>query len=180
MSKIYRVLQLSIAVILFIATFFICWYITKFNLTEIQLSKWGVIDSTSWIWNSTLLLLAVSCFYNIYHYIDIHEFKYKTMFISLFAFECINIAILGLIPAGNFIHMLVAYIYFFTTPLLIFIFAFLNRMFLTYQEWYIHAILSSFMMIYPLITLKLFSGHAISETIHSVIFIIWNAYLLKK
>lgn len=180
MSKFYRILQLTVAIILFITTFFICWYTTDFNLTEIQLSKWGVMDSTSFIWNSTLLLLGASCYYNIHHYIDVHEFQYKKFFFYAFAFECINIGFLGLIPAGFFIHTLIAYTYFFTTPLMIFIFAFVNRYALTYQEWYIHAVLSSLMMIYPLIAWALFTGHAIAETIHSVIFIMWNVYLLKK
>lgn len=180
MSKFYRILQLTVAIILFITTFFVCWHTTKFDLTEIQLSKWGIVNSTTWIWNSTLVLLGASCYYNIHHYIEIHEFHWKQLFYYIFAFECISIIMLGLIPAGFFFHTLIAYTYFFTTPLMIFMFAFVNRYVLTYQEWYVHAVLSSLMMIYPLIAWMLFAGHAIAETIHSVIFIIWNVYLLKK
>jgi hypothetical protein len=179
-NKLFRTIQLTIAIVLFVITFIVCYTITDFKLTEIQLSKWGIVKSTSIYWNGTLIILAISSYINIRHHIDIHpELKYKKTFINAFAFECMNIATLGLIPAGFLLHTIIAYTYFFTTPLLIYIFAFINRNAMKYMHWMIHSVTAALMMIIPLIAYHSFTGHAIAEIIHSVIFIAWNYYILK-
>lgn len=62
---------------------------------------------------------------------------------------------------------------------MLYLFAFLNKNRMLFNEWIKHTILSSLMMGLPLITFFIFPGKAISEILHSLIFIIWNIYILK-
>lgn len=177
----FRKIQMLISITVFLLVFCVCYFTTGFNITEIQLSKWGITDRVAWLWNSCLVLLGISCFNNIYHYILSHpRFIFKWYFILAFLFQCINIIFLGLVVAGNLSHNVVAYIYFFTLPLTIYLLAVLNKDKMRVKEWITHIALSSLMVALPLITLFLFKGKAISETIHTGFFIIWNIYILKE
>lgn len=176
----FRKIQMLISITVFLFVFCICYYTTGFSITEIQLSKWGITEKVAWLWNSCLVLLGISCFNNIYHYIKSHpRFLFKEYFITAFLFQCINIIFLGLVVAGNISHNVVAYIYFFTLPFTIYMLAVFNKDKMRVKEWITHIILSSSMVTVPLITLFMFNGKAISETIHTVIFIAWNLYILK-
>jgi hypothetical protein len=177
----FRKIQMLISIVVFLLVFFVCYFITGFSITEIQLSEWGITEKVGWLWNSCLVLLAISCFHNVYHYIMPHpRFIFKQYFLPAFLFQCVNIAFLGLVVSGNILHDIVAYIYFFTLPFTIYAFAVLNKDKMRAVEWIIHIALSSMMIGLPLITLFLFSGKAISETIHIGFFIIWNIYILKE
>ena len=178
--QFFRKFQMVFSIIVFFIVFFICYFTTGFSITEIQLSKWGITEQVSWLWNSCLVMLGMSCFFNIYHYIKLHShLNFKKQFLYLFLFQCINIMFLGLVVSGSILHNIVAYIYFFTLPLSIYLFAFLNKNRMLFNEWIKHTILSSLMMGLPLITFFIFPGKAISEILHSLIFIIWNIYILK-
>lgn len=179
--KLFRKIQLIVSIIIFILVFFVCYYVTGFNITDIQLSRWGVTQPVGWIWNSCLCLLGVSCSYNITQYFRHNiQLKYIGIFNILFTIQCINIMFLGLVVAGNWVHNIVAYIYFFTLPLTIYLLAFFNRRHMLVRDWMTHIILSSSMMLFPLVTLFMFDGKAISEIIHTIFFMAWNIYLLKE
>lgn len=179
--KLFRKLQLTTSVILFFLVFLICYKVTGFDLTTIPLSRWGITKGVDWLWNSCLVVLATSCFFNIYHYIKYHpQLCFKKYFRITFLVQCASIVVIALVVSGNIIHSIVAYFYFFMTPLAIFLLAAVNRCRLTFLEWLTHTSLSVFMIVLPLIALFTFHGKAIAETIHSVLFIVWNAYLLKE
>jgi hypothetical protein len=179
--RIFRSIQLCISIIIFLCVFSICYFTTDFNITEIQLSKWGITENVALIWNSCLVLLGFSCFNNIYLYIKSHpRFKFKNYFIPAFLFQCVNIIFLGIVVSGNISHDVVAYIYFFTLPFTIYLFAVLNKDVMRVKEWIMHIALSSLMVALPLMTLFMFSGKAIPEIIHTGFFITWNLYILKE
>ena len=72
------------------------------------------------------------------------------------------------------IHIWSAWTYFFVYPLVIFLHTHLNRKVLHYKDWRDGIIISIGMIVIPLLTLNLFSGLAIPETIHTIFVIIWN------
>lgn len=179
--RLFRRLQLTTSVVVFLLVFFVCYKITGFDITTIPLSKWGITESVSWLWNSCLILLGASCFYNIYHYLQAHpHLQFKKYFTWAFFVQCLNIVLLGIIVSGYLLHAVIAYFYFFAMPLLIFVMAAVNRYRITFVEWIVHSSLSALMIIIPLSALFVFHGKAIAETTHSILFIIWNVYLLKE
>lgn len=180
MSKInyIRRLQFFISSILFFSIFIFCYKTTGFDLTEIPLSKWGVTENVKWFWNLSLIIMGVSCFFNISHYIKEHQqLMFKKTLNTLFFIECMSICLIGIFPSGNFLHSLFAYGYFFSLPFTIFCLAFINRNILTPTEWFFHTIISSLMIVFPLMSFLYFEGEAIAEIIHIVIFLVWNIYI---
>ena len=167
--------------ITFLFVFIICYLTTGFNITEIQLSRWGITHQVGWLWNGCLIILGMSCYFNISQYLKLHpHLQFKNYFKYAFLFQCVCISLLGVFVAGNIIHGILAYTYFFTLPLTINLMAMFNRNRITVREWLIHTIISSLMIVLPLSTLFIFSGKAISETLHSMFFIMWNLYLLEE
>ena len=79
---------------------------------------------------------------------------------------------------NNPVHNVTAYFYFFAYPLVIFLFAHLNRKHLQYKEWRIHTAFAVAMVVSPLLLIKAFPGMALSETAHSAIVIGWNIWIL--
>mgnify|MGYP006331893067 FL=1 len=60
--QFFRKFQMVFSIIVFFIVFFICYFTTGFSITEIQLSKWGTTEQVSWLWNSCLVMLGMSCF----------------------------------------------------------------------------------------------------------------------
>lgn len=172
----FRKIQLALTTFLFVVVFLVCWKTTGFKLTEINLSYWGVENGVKWIWNMCLIVLAISTYCNIRTFIKEHNYK----FLFPFFIQCLAISLLGVFPMGMLIHDIVAYLYFFTLPLCIFLFATINRKGMKYTEWGVHISLSFCMMLFPLLLYVILPGMALAETLHSLIFIGWNVYILKK
>jgi hypothetical protein len=60
--------------------FIFCWHVTDFEITDIQLSKWGESGITAPFWNGIVCLLAISIFINSYLYINhTNRIKNKNM-----------------------------------------------------------------------------------------------------
>lgn len=175
--KLIRRTQTVISVLSFIFIFIFFWEATQFELTEIQLSEWGGSRiENGWVWNSIITVLGISTFINSYFFIEGHQrMKYKKIPHLLFGFVSLNLVLVGLFSLDyRFIHNLAAYIYFFAYPLSIFIMAYINREYLLYKEWMIHLVFSILIIILPLGFINLFNGMAISETIHTIIVVLWN------
>ena len=51
---------------------------------------------------------------------------------------------------------------------------------LTFNDWLTNTVLSSFMIVIPLAALFIFKGKAIAEFSHSILFLVWNLYILKE
>ncbi len=177
--KKFRKIQTIISATTFVLVFLMFWRFTDFNLKEIQLSYWGVNSKLGWFWNACVAMLSISIYFNVHHYIESHpRIKFKSFLQRSFQIVSLFLFITGVINMNHWVHNLTAYLYFFSYPLAVFLFAHLNRKNLLYREWLMHLIISIVMVIAPLLVIKLFYGMAISETIHSCIVIGWNLWIL--
>jgi hypothetical membrane protein len=179
--QLFRRFQTTASIVLFIGVFFLCWYVTQFKLTDIQLSFWGVDKKLGWIWNSCVALLSVSIFINVYYFIRQHKrllFKYNNFSYITFFLTSLFLFLTGVIDMSHAIHSVTAWLYVFAYPLAIFLFAHLNRKHLQYKEWQTHTIFSIAMVVLPLLVLKFFPGMAIPEIIHTIMVIGWNVWIL--
>jgi hypothetical membrane protein len=110
-----------------------------------------------------------------------HRVKRKTLSYALFGFISLCLFLVGLFNVNySFIHNLSAYLYFFTYPLAIFIFTYINRATLQYKDWIRDLSISIMMIILPLIFIALFKGMALAETVHTALVITWNIKLALK
>lgn len=179
--KLFRRVQTILSIILFIGVFFLCWNITGFKITEIQLSFWGADTKYPWIWNSCVNILSLSIFINTYLFIKNHtrlDIRYTKFNYITFGLTSLFLLIVGSVNLHHEIHNVSAYLYFFSYPLFIFLFAHLNRKSMQYKEWKTHVIFSISMVVGPVLVLKFFPGMAISEIIHSIFVISWNIWIL--
>ena len=182
MSVLKRVrrLQTIFSAIIFMAVFLFCWNITKFNILEIQLSYWGINDKASVYWNSMMIILSLSLWYNVDFYVKTHarmiekkiiRMMFGSVFLCLFATGAINM--------HYYIHNLTAVYYFFGLPLTIYLMAYWNRKAIQYKEWLWQISFSTCMILIPLVFIHMFKGMAISETLHSTIVMLWGFWLLN-
>lgn len=177
--KRFRRVQTTISIAIFILIFLFCWKTTKFNLEEIQLSYWGIDEKIAWFWNSCIVLLSVSIYYNTYNFIQSHpRMQFKTLLQGIFLMVSVFLALTGLVNMNYPLHNITAYLYFFLYPLSVFCVAHLNRKHLQYKEWLTHLIFSIAMVVSPLLFIHFFEGMAISETAHTIIVMIWNLWIL--
>ena len=177
--KKFRRVQTIVSIVIFLLVFSICWYFTKFKIEDIQLSYWGVDNNVGWLWNSCLAILSLSMCFNAYHYIDGHpRIQFKKTLKKIFTVVCLSLFFTAIIDMHHESHNITAFFYFFAYPMAIFIFAHLNRKLLQYNEWLIHTSVSVAMAIIPLILIQLFHGMAIAETVHGIIAIGWNLWIL--
>ena len=176
----FRRRQMAISIVYFIVSFIVFWRYTGFEITEIQLSYWG-IGKYGWIWNSCLVLISMSTFFNVYRYIKTHNrlHKKKYLFQYAFGFTAVCLFLTGMISMEYPLHNVTAFSYFFSYPIIIFAMAFVNRKSLPYNEWLNHFSISIAMIIFPLLSISFFKGMAIPETIHAAIVIYWNIYLTQ-
>lgn len=176
-----RKIQTIVSIVIFIITFLFCWYVTDFNLLNIQLSYWGVDANASKYWNGTVMILAASLFFNVDFYVKNHirMIDIKTIRIA-FASVFLSLFLTGLINMHYEIHNLTAVYYFFVLPLTIYLMAYFNRKTIQYKEWLTHIIFSTCMIILPLLSIHVFKGMAISELSHSFIVMLWSIWILKK
>lgn len=163
----------------FVLVFLLCWYVTGFNLKEIQLSYWGVDNKMGTFWNVCIVLLSISSYFNTYYYIENYSrVQFKKFLHIIFFIVSLSLFLTGAINMHHWLHNLTAVLYFFVYPMAIFMLAHLNRKHLQYKEWKTHLIMSVSMVVGPLLFIALFHGMAISETIHSAIVVSWNLWIL--
>jgi hypothetical protein len=179
-NKIRRI-QTIVSILIFIGVFLFCWYVTKFNIYDIQLSYWGVAYKAASYWNGMTMVLALSLFFNVDYYIKNHHrmIDKKTIRLS-FTSVFLALFLTGLVDMHHYSHNLTAVYYFFILPFTIYLMAYFNRKTIQYKEWLGHIIFSTCMIIFPLLFIHLFKGMAISEMIHSLIVMLWSLWILKK
>lgn len=171
-------LQSLTAVTLFVIVFYACYSTTKFKLTEIPLSYYGVYSKYKFFWNTIIMLLLVSILINIKHYIYYKKMLYSKYLELIFSFLSLCLFLVGLIPMPSIIHTISAYIYFFGYPLAIFLMTQLNKKQLGIKLTWLLTILSTLMMLIPLYLFKIYDGHAYAETANIIIMIIFNFIIL--
>lgn len=179
----FRRLQTIISVLLFLFVLLFFTITTDFNIKEIQLSKWGTLDKTGWLFNLSLVTLSISTFLNVFFYIKNHNrIIDKTFLYFVFASVSFSLFLTGVfdVKSNNIIHNISAFTYFFAYPLSIFILSHLNRKTINYKEWILHLSSSISMIMVPLILITFFNGMAIPEIIHTLIVMFWNISILIK
>ena len=177
-----RRFQTVIAVILFFAVFLLCWKMTNFHITEIQLSLWGKSGFLGYLWNTVICTLGISTLINSILYIKkSNRIKWKWLSYFMFSFVALALFATGFFNLNwGIVHMWSAWIYFFIYPLVIFIHTHINRKSLHYKDWRDGILISMCMIVIPLLTSSLFFGLAIPETIHIIFVIIWNLKIAFK
>lgn len=178
-----RQLQMIISVAIFLLVTILCWDITNFDITKIQISIWGATTKTWWMWNGAILIVAGAILFNVIWWLYKHKrLKYKKIFYPIFIFCSVCLFMVGIFPTGQYkyLHDIPAFTYFFVYPFTIFALAYLNRKVIGYNEWIKHLVLSVLMIILPLVFIKIFDGMAISEIMHTGIVAIWNLSIIKK
>lgn len=177
-NKINR-FQGLITSFLFISVFILFASITKFKITDIQLSYFGAYTDYNYLWNITIMVLSVSIYYNFKNYLDSKSkifFKYFFLDFARFMSSCLFIV--GFVPMPSLIHTICAYFYFFFYPLFIYLFTYFNRLKLK-ESWYLF-IISLLMITLPLIAIPFFKGKAYAEILHSVFMIMFHVFINKK
>lgn len=181
--RIIRRTQTIISIILFFIVLGFCWEVTGLDVKSIQLSHWGGSNMEyGWLWNSIVILLSVSIFFNNILFIKKHtRLKKKNVPYILFSFVAISLFFVGTFSLDyGLLHDIPAWFYFFTYPLSIFVMAYLNRDSLLYKEWFTHLIFSITMILLPLMFISFFDGLAVSEIAHSIIVSVWNIHTAFK
>lgn len=177
--RIIRKLQTFTAIFLFIIVFLFSWNVTGFEITEIQLSKWGETGPVAIVWNSIICLLAISIAINSFLYIK-HTPRIKKKKISyvLFGFIAFCLLMVGVFNVNfKIIHNIAAYLYFFAYPLAIFVFTHIHRADMQYKNWVKNISISVGMIILPLSLMVAFNGMALAETAHVIFVVLWNVKL---
>jgi Protein of unknown function (DUF998) len=178
--KKFRMLQVVFSTVIFFAIFLYFFFTTNFKFTDIQLSYWGSKSSHPWIWNASLITLSISMVYNVYTYINsFNNLVFKNLIILFFISLNASLFLVGLFSMRYYIHNILAVYYFFGYPLAIFLFAHFNYSKIPVRVWKINLIFSIMMVVLPLSVIKFFHGMAISETIHSMIMIGWNYWIIE-
>lgn len=179
----FRKLQTIFSVLLFFFILIFFLVVTKFDVKEIQISHWGVMESVGWVFNYGLIIVSISTFFNVFYYIKNHNrIFYKNKLYILFGLVSFLLFLVGVFPVNinPSIHNISAFMYFFSYPMSIFILSHLNRKNIVYKEWITHLITSSLMIVVPSIFLSIFNGMAISEIIHTLLVMFWNIRILIK
>tara|TARA_R110001606_G_scaffold119225_1_gene250152 strand:+ start:61 stop:633 length:573 start_codon:yes stop_codon:yes gene_type:complete len=179
----FRKLQTVFSVLLFFFILMFFLVVTRFDVKETQISHWGVLENVGWVFNYGIILVSISTFFNVFFYIKNHNriFHKKTLHL-LFFFVSISLFLVGLFPVdiNPSIHNPSAFLYFFSYPFSIFLLSHLNRKNIIYKEWITHLVVSSLMIVLPLIFISLFSGMAIAEMVHTLLVMFWNIRILVK
>jgi hypothetical membrane protein len=181
--RVIRRLQTVVSIVLFFIIFLFCWNVTGFQIEEIQLSHWGGPDvPTTHLWNGVVVLLSLSILFNAIIFIKKHiRMHNKILPYILFSTVSLCLFMVGIFSVKySIIHNVAAFTYFFLYPLSIFTMAYINRKTLLYKEWFIHLMFSISMVVLPLTAITIFSGMAISETLHIIVVCGWNLYAAFK
>ena len=179
--KQLRRMQTYITVFLFLTVFFVCWKFTGFDIREIQLSNWGKSGNIAILWNSAICIFAISIFINSYLYLKNNlRIKYKKKFYFLYGFLSTCLLMVGIFNIEYMIiHNISAGIYFFLYPLTLFVFAYLNRKYISYSDWVQNIAISTSMALFPIILMTMFRGMAIAEIAHTILVIIYNIKIAR-
>ena len=182
--RLIRRTQTTVSIIMFFIVMAFCWSVADYNINEIQLSYWGNVDKFEygWLWNSIIVLLSLSIFFNNIFFIKNHSrITYKFIPYISFSIVAVSLFLVGVFNITyGLLHDIPAWFYFFSYPLSIFMMSHLNRKILLYKEWFTHLIFSIVMIVLPLVLLGFFPGFGISEIIHSIVVCVWNIHVAFK
>lgn len=176
----FRKIQTIASIFCFIIIFFLCWYVTQFNIKDIPLSKLGINEKIKNLWNFSVVLVSISMFINISAYVFQHLVVGRKFLRVMIGIICVFLAGTAIIDMNTLVpHSLSAVLYFIGFPIFIFLLSFLNRKHILISEWKHHIKSAITMIIIPLICLYSFKGLAICELTHAMIVMYWNISIMK-
>lgn len=174
-----RKIQTVLSCAFFLAILSYCIAYSKHELTQVQLSYWGVEEIIGLIWNSTLMIMAISMHYNLAQFLlKKRMYKAKALY-WCFSFVYFTLFISGLVTMEYKIHTVAAYLYFFSYPFSIFLLYWFNRSKMSLYERRGHLLFIFAMILTPIILLFPFKGMAISEIGHSLVVVMWSLWILR-
>lgn len=171
--KLLKRIHLYLSILVFGCLLTYSLHNKQLNITEISLSKLG-INRDGWIWNSGLILISVMLYYKIKH--SIEKFIESITLQRINKFLTLSLILTAVINMNHTLHNFVAYSYFLTTSLLMFIFGIkLHKTnFRIAQTSLVVAMLSILM---PSVSIHLIKTLAIPETLHILILFGWLVML---
>lgn len=186
--KKFRSCQNIISSVIFLAVLSFFCYTTQFKLTDIQLSRWSANNKFSWIWNLSIVMLAISFHFNYKNFINSFPKINKKFTIDiLFGITTICLFLTGLINTSFlFYHNIVAWIYFLAAPIAIFSFAHFNVENIPVKTWRTNLIIALLTVVVPIITILcfktifLYEGLAIPEILHTLLIMTWNLNAIRN
>ncbi len=127
LKKLRNIQNIISSVIFLVILSFFC-YTTNLHLTEIQLSHWSTNNKFSWLWNSSVIMLAFSFYFNYKDYIKTYQkINNKQLINILFSTTTLCLFLTGIITSHYlFYHTIVAWTYFLLAPISIFTFTHFN------------------------------------------------------
>ena len=181
--KLLRRTFLIFCIALGILTPLYCWYrYPDFNPIHQPLSRFGVIEPTWLLWNSTLVFLSIGIFLNAYtalrYYFKKRRFRYPLKMLLLSS--SVSLFLTGTIPMDfEIYHKIPAFLFFFTYNLFIFLFGLFRS--LKYFRRGIFSMFIGLSMLLSLLFLPVFTkfpSYGVFEIVYFSLILIWNIYFL--
>lgn len=181
-ARFWRRVYLVFCLLLGVLSPLVCWYmIPDFNPIEKPLSYFGVVEHTSWLWNTTLFVLSIGVYLNARSSIRLY-FRKKSM--RIFLFVLLIISSLALMSTAVFsmehslVHKVSASIFFLTYNFLVFCFGLLRS--LKNVRKGILSVVVGVLMLLSSLLLLLFPSYGVFEIVYIALILFWNSILLYK
>jgi len=175
----FKKIHTVISIVIFTLLISYCIFsLPNLHLSAISLSRFGISEGTSSIWNIGLfgigLMLYASVWKNIYSYFE-DEIINKRLTI-LFIVSSIMLLLTAVIDMKHSIHNITAILYFIGYTLGMFLFGY--KLLITDFRMGMTSIVASICsIIFPLIGLFIFPGLAIPEIVHTGFIFLWDITL---
>ena len=178
--KFLRRIYLIFSIFLGIISPIYCWYLRPgFNPMEKPLSDFGIQEPTWFLWNSTLVFLAIGIFLNAYtalrYYFKQRRFRYPLK--MLLIISSFSLFFTATIPMDyEIFHKIPAFLFFFSYNLFVFLFGFFRSVRSIRK-----GIFSAFIglaMLFSLLLLLPFKSYGVFEIVYFALILVWNIYFL--
>jgi hypothetical membrane protein len=179
-ARFWRRIYLIICLLLGAVTPLVCWYmIPDFNPIEKPLSYFGVVAHTSFIWNATLLVLAVGIYLNAQASFKAYfrKRRYRRFLrVLLWAAVCFLFLTAIVDMEHSLIHKLSAALFFITYNFFVFCFGLLRS--LKYVRKGLFSVVIGSLMLLSSLLLLPFPSYGVFEIAYLSLILYWNSILL--
>lgn len=178
--KLLRRVYLIFCIFLGISAPIYCWYLRPgFNPMERPLSDFGIQEPTWFLWNSTLVFLALGIFLNAYtalrYYFKQRRFRYPLK--MLLIVSSFSLFFTATIPMDyEIFHKIPAFLFFFTYNLFVFLFGFFRS--LSSLRLGVVSVFIGLAMLFSLLLLLPFKSYGVFEIVYFALILTWNIHFL--
>lgn len=181
-ARYWRRIYLFFCLFLGAATPLLCWWmIPDFNPIHKPLSYFGVVEHTSWLWNLTLLFLAIGVFLNakasFFYYF---KKRYARNFLRILLWvSSISLVLTALINMQySLLHKLAAACFFATYNFFVFCFGFIRA--LKQLRKGIFSVVIGVLMLLSCLLLIPFPSYGVFEIVYLILILCWNSTVLLE